>query len=191
MRTIIDHLEDALGPIVGGWSLDADGSKLPVQIALFTHGPIPGTCALATIGLSNHALSLGDKTVRQELVMLFREQDGPRNLPAVMQELAMSAFRAHRGYLRGEVIGPRGPLFENSRYEALYVAIPVYFADSFHVFEPKDGAPIVLAWLVPITHGEAHLIQRRGWSFFEDQLEAQDPDLLATDRSGVDAALRD
>jgi hypothetical protein len=193
MRTIIEHLEDVLGPIAAGWSSDADGRKLPVQIALFTRGPIAGTHALATIGLSNHTLSLGDhgKTVRQELVMLFREQDGPRNLPGVMLQVAMSAFEAHRGYLRGEVIGPRGALFANSSYEALYVAIPVYFPYSFHIFQPEAGAPVVFAWLVPITHGEAHFVQRRGWKLFEEQLEAHDPDLVAADRPGIDAAFSD
>jgi len=192
MRTIVDHLEEVLGLIVGGWGSDPDGRKLPLQIAQFANGPVAGTGALATIGLSNHALAMGDgRSVRQELVMVFRNEDGPRNLPAVMQHVAMSALDQHRAYLRGDIIGPRGPLFSGSRYEALYVAIPVYFPDSFRLFRPDTGDPIVMAWLVPITHGEAHLIQRRGWSFFEDQLEAQDPDLLASDRAGVDVPFRD
>jgi hypothetical protein len=193
MRTIIDHLEQTLGRIIEGWASDADGRKLPIQIALFPRGPAEGTRALATIGLSKHKLLMGDtgRTVRQELVIAFREEDGPRNLPGVMQQVAMAALDQGRAYLRGDVIGPRGPLFAGSSYEALYVAIPVYFPDSFHQFQPEAGDAIVLAWLVPITHGEAHLVQRRGWSFFEDQLEAQDPDLLAADRTGVDVPFRD
>jgi hypothetical protein len=192
-RTIVDHLEETLGRIVSGWTSDADGRTLPVQVALFPSGPVEGTRALATLGLSKHKLMMGKtgRTVRQELVMAFRDEDGPRNLPAVMQQLAMSALDDHRAYLRGDVIGPRGPIFSGSIYEALYVTVPVYFPDTFHQFEPEADDPIVLAWVVPITHGEAHLIQRRGWSFFEDQLEAQDPDLLAAERAGVDVPFRD
>ena len=190
MRTIVDHFEDELGPIAHGYSAQDNSG---VQIIQFERGPMPGTRVLATLGLSHHTLALGSrgKTVRQELVMVFRENDARRRLPAVMHDVATSAIARHRGYSRGEVIGPRGPLPELPCYEALYVAPPVYFPDSFHVFESDGERPIVIAWLVPITHGEAHLVQRRGWQFFEDQLEAQDPDLLASDRAGVDVPFRE
>jgi hypothetical protein len=185
VSSFIDHLEAVLGPIAGGVK---PGDAAPsVQIVFFERGPIEGARALATLGLSHHTLALGTagRTVRQELVMLYREQDGPRTLPGVLHQVAMGALEQHRGFLRGEVIGPRGPLVEGATCEALYVAAPVYFPDELHVFQPEVGDPIVVAWLVPITCSEAHFITHHGWEAFEDRLEARDPDLLALDRPGI------
>lgn len=76
-------------------------------------------------------------------------------------------------------------MFENSILEALYVSIPVYFPNSFHVYEPDDDIPIVQAWLIPITANEANFIKKNGWSKFEDILEKVDPDLIDFERSSV------
>lgn len=180
MSDLVHHLEAHLGAISGGWSQDSQGQKLPFQVVLFESGPIPGTRTLTTLGLSDARLSIGEagKRVRQELVMLVRDDLGYRNLPFVLQQVALEALAKDRGYLRGEVIGPRGELIQGSALEALYVAVPVYFPDEFHVFRPAVGEPIVFAWLVPVTAQEAQFIRERGWAEFEDELEKQDPDLL-------------
>jgi hypothetical protein len=151
MSDLVHHLETHLGKISAGWSRDAEGLKRPVQVVLFERGPIPGTRTLATLGLSDVPLRIGDsgKRVRQVLVMLVREEFGYRNLPGVLHQVASEALAKDRGYLRGEVVSPRGPLVEGSAHEALYVAVPVYFPDEFHVFQPAAGEPIVFAWLVP------------------------------------------
>jgi hypothetical protein len=187
MSGLVHHLEAHLGQISCGWSLDAEGRKLPFQVVLFEKGPIPGTRTLSTLGLSDARLRIGasGKRIRQEFVMLIRERFGCRNLPGILQQLALEALEQDRGYVRGDVIGPRGQLVEGSAHEALYVAVPVYFPDDFHVFRPPAGEPIVFAWLVPITAEEARFIRDRGWAEFEDELEKQDPDLLDFGRASV------
>lgn len=184
---LIGHLETYLGKIVGGWSVDGDGKRLPFQVALFERGPVPGTRVLATLGTSNTLLKLGEKgrRVRQELVMMFREALGHRNLPGILQEVGLEALRTGRAYAAGEVIGPRGELLSGFHAEALYVAVPVYFPDEFHVFRPRTGEPIVFGWLVPITAKEASFVRNHGWAAFEKELERQDPDLLDFGRASI------
>jgi hypothetical protein len=186
MRDLVGHLERHLGPIGFGWSKDADGRRLPFQIVEFEKGPITGTHVLATLGLSDRALQMDDgRRVRQELVMILRQDVGPRNLPGVMQQVALEALERDRAYLRGEVLGPRGDLVEGTHLQALYVAVPVYFPDGFQVYLPGEGEPVMFAWLVPITAGEAAFVRIRGWNAFEDQLEQKDPDLLDFHRESI------
>ena len=61
--------------------------------------------------------------------------------------------------------------------EAMYAASPVVYPDGFAVFE-RSEPPTVFVWLIPIDAEEAELIDSHGWSWFEDQLEAQQPDLF-------------
>jgi hypothetical protein len=54
--TIIEHLERYCGPIVEGWKSDPDGNDLPFQIVRMRGGPIDGSIAYSTLGLSNAPL---------------------------------------------------------------------------------------------------------------------------------------
>src|SRR5690349_20286306 len=94
MSDLVHHLEAHLGAISAGWSQDAEGRSLPFQVALFEKGPIPGTRTLTTLGLSDSRLRLGEggKRVRQELVILVREQFGYGNVPGVLQQMASEAL---------------------------------------------------------------------------------------------------
>src|SRR5208283_1844210 len=129
------------------------------QVIVLPRGPVKGTAVVSTLGLSRqvmHSSSTG-KPYRLELFfMLFRESDGSRNLPGVLHQAATEALRDHHGLLRGDVVGPRGPLRDGATVEALYSSAPVCFPASFQVYTPSDGTlPIALAWLVPITASEA------------------------------------
>lgn len=168
MSDLVRHLERTLGPISAGWSKDADRSELPFQMALFENGPLEGGSAICTLGLSDAKLNIGAKSVRQEYLMLFRGQFGFRNLPGILHQVGTEVLASGKGYLRGEVIGPRGQLVDDSVAEALYVAAPVYFPDEFHVFRPEGGEPIILVWLVPITRAEAKFVRECGWDKFEE-----------------------
>jgi hypothetical protein len=91
------------------------------------------------------------------------------------------------GLRRGEVIGPRGKLFEHGTTTALYAAAPVYLPDDFA--ECAEGnRTIVLVWLVPITDDEAEYVRTHGWNSFEDALVAEDPDLTVVDRPPISVA---
>jgi len=84
--------------------------------------------------------------------------------------------------LRGEVVGPSTSVIPGSTANAIYVTNPSPFADSLVQFEGPEP-PIVFAYLVPITSQEAALIHERGWSWFEVQLEEQNPDIWNLARS--------
>ena len=188
MPPLMRHIEDHLGPILMGWSADADGQTLPFSVVLCDYAPIPGMRVLVTMGLSTHLLSTGKpgKFLRQELVAIFREADGPRSLPGMIQQLGLEALSEGRAYALGEVIGPRGELVADSTVSAFYVALPVYLPQSFYVC--RNAAPneqVVFAWLVPVTTSEAGFVRANGLAAFEDKLHRADPDLLDYKRSAI------
>jgi hypothetical protein len=146
---VIGHLEKFCGPIIRGWSCDPDGNEMPFQIVQLQGSPIAGATTYATLGLGKIPLrsQSSDRIIRHELVMLSRSDAVPENLPALLQEVAMEAVQRNYAYLRGEVIGPRGPLFKGSTVTALYVAVPVYFPEEFSMVEDDVGQAISLGWL--------------------------------------------
>ncbi|GAA1575278.1 suppressor of fused domain protein [Kribbella hippodromi] len=187
MTGLIEHLEGYLGPIRGGWAQDADGEEMPFQIAWFDQGAGEGVVSFATLGLGRYPLRLPEagRTIRHELLMLADSETAATGLlPHLVQQVGEQAVRYGRPFLCGEVIGPRGPLLPGSLLEAFYVAMPVYFPDDFAVCESPDG-PIVIAWLVPITAGEARYVAFNGWNAFEDRLVEQDPDLTSFSRQSI------
>jgi hypothetical protein len=66
----------------------------------------------------------------------------------------------------------------------LYVSNPVVYPDALGVYEGTEPATVV-AWLFPVTDDEAEVVRTRGWSHFEDLLEAADVDLLDLERSSI------
>jgi hypothetical protein len=187
MHTLIDHFEAHLGPIETGWDTNELGERTPFLVVRFGRGPVECSITFATLGLSNTALTspLSGKRIRHELVVVVPAGLRVSNIPGILQQVAEEALAAGRPYLRGEVIGPRGPLFEGTRMEALYVASPVYFPDSFAYFESSVLNTVVLAWLVPITANEARFVWEHGWDAFEDRLVELDPDLVDIHRDEV------
>lgn len=184
---LVSHFESHLGPIVSGWSRDELGHELSFTVALYERGPVSGTRTLGTLGLSKTPLPMRSpgSHVRLEVVMLYRDADGHGTLPSVLQDVCKQVLRDQRALLRGHVLGPRGPLTAGSTLEALYVAVPVYFPDTFATFVGSDLEPIVVAWLVPISSAEAQFVRHEGWETFEQLLVAVDPDLLDLSRASI------
>ena len=104
---------------------------------------------------------------------------------SAIHQVAIGMLNARRAVLRGEVIGPAGPMAISPRFEALYVAAPVYFSDGFATAVNEDGDAISIAWLVPITSREAQFVFDNGWDAFESLLVHQDPDLTSFTRPEV------
>ena len=183
---LIKHCEDHLGSIVGGWSTDAAGARLPFQVALFEKSPLRDVRVLCTLGLSNVPLRVGDgpRALRQELLAMFREPAGPGVWPGVLQRVGMEALEKQLAYVPGDVVGPRQELHPGATVSALYTAVPVYLPESFHVCR-STAHPIVFAWMVPITEAEAAFVRARGRDAFEDALKTVDPDLLDTTRRPI------
>jgi hypothetical protein len=142
-----------------------------------------------TLGLSRHELhsSSTGRPLRQELLVLYRRADGPGNLPAILQGVASEIVRGHHALLRGQLIGPRGPLRDGATVEALYATFPAYLPPPFEAYDPGDGGPhILLTWLVPLTRSEAAFVGRAGWEAFEVELQRQNPDLLDFARATIE-----
>ena len=187
---LVEHLEDYLGRIDVGWTVDADGAQVPFQVARFD-GLVSGGVPFATIGLSRVKLrsSVSGKRIRQEFVFLAPPALADRSVPGLLQQVGREIVASGTALLRGDVIGPRGRLFEEYEMEALYSSNPVYFPDDFAICGSEaDG--IVMVWLIPITKAEARFVAARGWSTFENKLQNVDPDLVDFSRPGVVAQTR-
>jgi Suppressor of fused protein (SUFU) len=177
MKTsVANHLEMHLGLIQEGWSENADGVSLPFQVVRLN--PMSGhdVDLFATLGLSNFKLRsrTSAKSIRCELVIMAHGR--ARALVGVLQQVATELIEAQWALLRGDVVGPRGPLVEGSLLEALYASIPVYFRKEFASCDTELG-PVVFIWLIPISVEEAELVRRIGWPALEQKLEEKDPDL--------------
>lgn len=98
--------------------------------------------------------------------------------------VAHDLISTHRALLRGEVIGPRGPIVAGSVLEAYYCALPVYFKDGLATFRGTVPGTVII-WVVPISHAEAHFVWEHGWQKFEDLLIARDPDLMDLRRNSL------
>ncbi|WNF22687.1 suppressor of fused domain protein [Mesobacillus jeotgali] len=187
MDKFLQFLENHLGTIEYGWTTDDKGERLPVQIVKYSKGPFPGTCTFSTLGLNKVPLtsSVSGKHTWQELIFISYADVGDLNISALLDQVSQMALTYGTAYLRGDVIGPYGPIFEDSTLEALYVTIPGYFPNSFDAFLVDDKKTIVMAWLIPITLREAEFIKVYGWEEFEDKLEELDPDLIDFKRESI------
>ena len=183
MTDLIEHLESFLGEMSGGSSGD-DTTPPGVQVAWFPNAPFDGTTTLVTTGLSNHHLAQGDRGLHQELLMHVPAERQPPTAAGVLFQVAGIVLARGHGLLKGEVLGPYGRLFEEGEMTALIAFSPVYLPDEFAVCE-TPAPPVFLTWLVPITTGEARLVETRGWSALEDAFVADDPDLTSPLRPEV------
>ena len=188
-KPLIDHVERFLGPISKGWKNDHAGVALPYAVMLFEATPFRDAVAFVTLGLSNFPMgkSSDGKPIRLELMVLARKGAG-LPVPDALQRISNEMLARKKPVLRGEVIGPFGPLWDGTQLEAFYVTAPAYLPDEFATVDLKIGATAILAWLVPITRAEADRVREVGWSQFEDELVAVDPDLLDPYRSSFVSA---
>lgn len=109
--------------------------------------------------------------MRQEFLMTVAEVPVGDNVGLLIAQVGREVLDSHSAALNGSVIGPRGPLFPGTQMEALYVTTPGYLPEGFETFHGPQGDTFV-AWLLPITHSEAHFVLRYGSRQFEDILAA-------------------
>lgn len=176
---LVEHLERFLGEVDVGWSKDADGFGLPFQVVRFAPGAMARCAVFSTLGLSTTPLRSrhSGKSIRHEFMMIVPERLSEGPVPGLLQQVGLDVVASGSALLRGDVLGPRGPLFAMSKMEALYAAIPVYLPDEFGQFED-----VVIVWLVPVSRSEADFVATRGWPAFERRLIDVDPDLTDVDR---------
>jgi hypothetical protein len=183
---LIPHLEAHLGPIVGGWSEDNAGVRLPFHVVHFADAPASGLVTYSTLGLSRHVL--GQKTagdVRQELLLIVRDREKSGRLVSALAALGELVAERHRAIPRGAAVPMGAPLLPGSLLDTFYVAEPVLLAPDFAVRLTATVPPTVFAWLVPIAASELALIDAHGWGWFEDRLAEQKRDLTDLHRAKV------
>jgi antitoxin YqcF len=169
-----EHYESSLGEIAGGWTDKKEAHG--VQVVFFKDQPELGVTTFATLGLSRHVLEISDKRIRQELLVSANDRFSRDAVAAFLMSFAESVLGRGNALLRGEVVGPAGPVVPGSTLTAVYVTNPSPFAPSLTQFNSAPP-PAVFAYLVPISKAEASLVHQRGWRWFEDELETQNPDI--------------
>lgn len=173
--SVAEHIEGHLGSIAAGWSDDASPHK--IQVASFNDQPMKGVTTYTTLGLSEDELDLpNERKIRQELVISANASFPGEEIARFLLSLAEHIKTTGRALLRGEVVGPSSPLVKGASVNAVYSTNPTPFDPGFAEFS-STYPPVIFVLLVPITPKEASLVSSQGWNWFEEMLEAQDPDI--------------
>jgi hypothetical protein len=184
--TILDHFERHLGLLTGGWkatNLQSDESE--IRVIRFPRTPYLGATTFATVGLSDHVVTLsGGRTVRQELLFATRDEHPTVQVASFLLTFASFIKSNSLVLLRGDVVGPSAPLIPGVAANAVYASVPVIFPPGIETYRGTSPATVVV-WLIPLMKSEAEFIRGSGWSRFEDLMEEKDPDLLDMNRSPV------
>jgi hypothetical protein len=101
---------------------------------------------------------------------MLRDEDAPKNVPAVLHQIVKERLESGVAVLRGEVLKRDGFVIPETDFIALYAILPVYYPDEMGACK-TDGVDVVLCWLLPITDNEWRFISQRGWSDFEALLD--------------------
>ena len=186
VRGLVQHFESVLGPVRSGWMSAPTGEQLPYQVVRYATGPDTGSVAYSSLGLSRHALLAADgTTVRQEVLVLATKSLPVEYVLGMVQTITEAMLTSGRPLCQGEVLGAGPAGLNDSAMVEVYVALPVYFDDSFATFVSAEGMNVEVMWLVPVTAAEAQFVRVHGWERFEDLLLAEDPDLVDVHRAPV------
>jgi hypothetical protein len=180
MSKLVSHLELFLGNVVHAWDQVPGLAGSGVQIAQHDSVDRGAGLVLSTLGLSRYALrsASSGKIIHHELLFFANRPDEPRNLPAVLSQIVELTIKGSRAILKGDIIGPAGPLLTGSRMEALFATLPILLPPEFASAEDDDGRGVAMVWLLPITRKEAIWAQTHGWEAFEEELDRETPDGL-------------
>ena len=179
------HFEEYFGPVERSLrALDSHGQNLPFDVAKFSRGVADDDVAISTLNLGLQPLKswVDGRSIRMELFMLPARSDVAQLAP-ILERIAVAHYEDRRALLRGEIIGPGRPLVRRATVSAWLVTAPAYMPDSFDTFKSSDGQDVVIAWLVPITAGEADFAGRYGGAALENQLVEQNPVVAALCRT--------
>jgi hypothetical protein len=182
---LINHMESNLGRISSGWKHIVESTQESFQVVRFEDKPMAGAVTFSTLGLSKYIFTQeSGNNIRQELLFCCYERFSGWSIQEILIIVSEDLLFNKKALMRGQVLGPAGPLFQHSTLEALYCASPVYYPDSLHQYSGSN--PITFfVWLIPISVGEAEKINQNGWCYFEDLLVKLDPDLLDVQRTSV------
>jgi suppressor of fused protein SUFU len=188
--SLLAHVERWLGPIARGHIYD----ELQVHVVQFNGCPFRDAVTYSTLGLSRHILPQPFGTdIRLELLFGCYSRYIPLQPESVPAAVAKIVLESHKPLVRGQVIGPAGPIMAGASVDGFYCSSPSAYPDELAEFEGSEPVT-VFVWLIPITHDEIHYVWEHGWSAFEDLLVVHDPDVWNLERSSMvppAAALKD
>jgi hypothetical protein len=181
--TLIDHLENHLGEISHGWK--DNSSVFDFRVVSFENQPFGGVRTYSTLGLSDFILPMvKTKEIRQELIFSANERFDIEQVASFLSTFAESIASSNKALLRGDIIGPTGPVIFGTLLNSVYSAIPVVFEESFAVFD-ETNPPTVFVWVIPIHETEVNFVRSKGWKKFEAMLESKEPDLWNLTRDPI------
>jgi hypothetical protein len=181
---LVLHLERFLGEMAIGWNQDPEGRRLPFQVVRFPDWHKPEVAILTTLGLSHHELSRTDGSTRQELLLAVDSRFGNLRSVQLLVVVGEMLLKAHEALALGDVIRGAGDILDRGEKTALYAATPTFLPDDFAVFVASEP-PTEFVWLVPITGGEADLVDSHGRDWFEGRLLQAQPNLFDLARSPI------
>ncbi len=184
---IMQHYERHVGAVTAGWIADSSGEDLPIHVLQIPDAPEKGARTLATVGLSKTILSprVGGRGFRMELMLSAYDTEHFAHGRGLLYKLAMEISASGDAPLRGDVYGPLGRLFGVGSLTSFYFATPAYFPSELAACDAGYDERIAVVWVVPIAEQEAAIVRSRGWTYFEDILAAQDPDVLDLERPSL------
>ncbi|MEV4627810.1 suppressor of fused domain protein [Micromonospora sp. NPDC049523] len=189
MPILIDHLERRLGQLAGGWKGAAREGLPTVNVARLTGGLFADTTGYATVGLSRVPLHRPGHDAHLFLEFIAAEH-GPEDIsrsifPRALEFVASRCLDTREAVLRGNVIPLPEDIVGGSGFVSLYAALPVYYDADFKSVVVENGDSVAIAWLIPITSGEAKFVADHGWERFEGELLNRDPDLMDMNREQI------
>lgn len=185
MTDFIGHLEAYLGRVQKRFEPARDEDRRPFQVLSFDGMPFRESTTIVTAGLGAHVLDQPKgPAVRQELVGCAYRAEADERFAGLVDLVGRDMLQSHKAVLRGQVIGPGGPLVRGATVEALLCASPWYWPEGFERYDGMQP-PVLIIWLVPITASEAAFVRERGIDAFEELVEKHEPDLLDLQRSPI------
>lgn len=181
--SLIQHVENHLGPIDKGWKDNYTDESL--QIVSFLDCPGETVTTFLSLGMSDHVLEMkNSRKVRQELVFSTYTLSISNLVASFLMSLCEAILGRGKAVLRGEVIPLSPELATKIGFEYAYCTIPVFFDDDFCSYD-ETSPSTVMVWVVLIHKSEAEYIKENGWESFEDLLEKKDPDLCSLERESI------
>lgn len=167
-----ETLFEVIGDLLGPPSLVAVDAPFLSQVGFFPAKPSANTSVVATNGLAKIPLQQqGMEPLRQELIVVADDSIPRAEVVSLLCSVAKEVAQRGRAIQHGEVFGPAGPLFSNSRLTALFATQPVFLPPTFSEHLTAAGVTVGV-WLVPISDAEAEFARRVGPDRFEEHLEA-------------------
>jgi hypothetical protein len=129
---------------------------------------LSGVRVYVTAGLSDLPLVQDEKgPITQELLFACKG-DHDYDAITLLGVIANQVATRKSALVRGEVIGPAGPIVEKSILTSVLATVPAFLPDNASFFPGKP--PTVLVWLLPLSTAEAQLARKLGCPHFEGVL---------------------